>query len=134
VPFDKPAKFNKRTTEHIIQAVQRVEAMPYPARQPIYFPRFGGDAGVFDAITTSTVTPFNSNTNTYGQGTCATLIATFNSNTNTYLATPNNSVVNSNSNVLLNGYTNNGNSINSGIKITVAPFCGVFILIGADQC
>ena len=132
--FDKPVRINGRTWEHVLAATQRIEAMPYPSRQPVFFPRFGGGSSVFDAISTSTITPFNSNTNTYGQGTCHVLAPIYNSNTNTYVASVNGTYGNTNSTLLLNGYTNNGNSINSGVKLTVGWCGGTLLLIGADQC
>lgn len=136
---DRPVRFNQRSGDRVIDATMRVENQFYEHQnQRVFIPRSPGGAVIYDAISTSTITAFNSSTNTYGQGTCQPMMATANTNSNTntttYNMSPNNSFGNTNSILVLNGYTNNGNSVSSGIKIQVTPFCGVLLMVGGDQC
>jgi hypothetical protein len=114
----------KRTRATVI----RVENEPYPRSQDQPPDLILWNPGVIEGFLTSSLPAFNTNTNTYGQGTFQPVYPS-NSNSNSFVQTidPNYS----NSTIILNNSANSG-VINSGVRCGAAWRNGVFVLSWAD--
>lgn len=125
MPFDRPRLFDARTARHIIEATERIEAMPYPSRQ--YIPRTASDYGnaIFDAIVTSAIGQATSTV--YGKGNATIQIDTLSGSTYTGGADPAYPAAL----LVLNWYTNSG-TIAIGTHIEIYWRNGNFRLLTAD--
>ena len=124
---------NARTRRNVIEATQRVKNEFYsPNVAPVTFHRaYATAVPMYPAVTTSAITPFNTNTNTYGTGSVTVLMPALNSNTNTVQSVAN-PQFNSNS-TCYNNYTNNGANISNGVQCQVY-ICNGFIMFGGGDC
>jgi hypothetical protein len=103
-----------------------------PTNKSHYRPTFG--SGFMDGVTTTAITPAtvaNNGQKTYGTGSALILLPT---------ASNNGSVVSKNDpsyngpQIIINPYTNNGNSFPSNTQVTLGWRGGFIEIIGADQC
>ena len=85
---------------------------------------------MYPAITTTAITPFNANTNTYGAGSVDVLMPQLNSNTNTVQSVAN-PQFNTNS-TCYNNFLNNGSNVNSGVRVQVYVLNGFLMYAGGD--
>ncbi len=138
-PTDKPVMFGPKPAQRISDAVKRIEAQPYyfPS-QPNVYPRLSGTSlQVVEGIVTNTITAFNSNTNTYGQGYVQPYQPGFNSNTNSYHLISDSSFNGNSTSLCLNFYVNNGAAINTNTHVYMCQRSTnagalIFELVGAD--
>ncbi len=131
MPFPPPKRLNTRTTEFVLEQCQRVANQFYSPRVVVTHRAFGTGSAMYPAITTTAITPFDSNTNTFGSGGVDVFQPTANGNTNTFVTML---AVGFNTNTTcLNNFTNNGVNINSGVRCQVY-FCAGQLMFGGADC
>ncbi len=129
MPFPPPKRLNTRTTEFVLEQCQRVANQFYSPRVVVTHRAFGTGSGAIEAIVTTAITPFNANTNTYGEGYVRPQIPTLNANTNSYAA--GNDPAYTNSVRCINWYENS-NTINTNVHVVCFFRVGVLELLTAD--
>ncbi len=117
---DDSVRFGPIAAGQIKAVVRRVMGETYPTNgQNQRYPIMGAaGSGMYEAILSTTLPPFNSSTNTYGQGNAVIYCPTLNGNTNTYTASKDLSYNNANGVVVLNFSVNSG-TLNANTHIGI---------------
>ena len=130
--------FGPKAAERTKEAVKKVETMVFPYQRPTSrYPIISGAAlQIVEGLVTSAITPFNSNTNTYGLGSVAVYRPTINANSGAIQSVLDTSF---NANGIVNCYnwSVNSGTINTNTHVwmyqrNTANASLIFELIGAD--
>ncbi len=117
---DKPILFGPKAAQRTKEVVKRVEAQPYPDQTPQKWrPVISGSGPryVEGIVNGSGITPFNTNTNTYGHGSVVIYIHVFNSNTNGYNSIVDPAFVTTNGLITVINFSANSGLVANGTRV-----------------